>query len=41
MTEMSPLGSLCTLKPEYAELTGEARLDMQAEAGPSAVRRAR
>ena len=29
MTEMSPLGTLCTMKPEYAELTGEARLDVQ------------
>jgi fatty-acyl-CoA synthase len=33
MTEMSPLGSLCTMKPEYAELTGEARLDIQQKAG--------
>jgi fatty-acyl-CoA synthase len=33
MTEMSPLGSLCTLKPEYAELTGEARLDVQMKQG--------
>ena len=33
MTEMSPLGSLCTMKPEYAELTGEARLDVQQKAG--------
>jgi fatty-acyl-CoA synthase len=24
MTEMSPLGSLCTMKPEYAERTGES-----------------
>ena len=39
MTEMSPLGSLCTMKPEYAALTGEAQLDVQDEAGPSAVRR--
>src|SRR5215510_657099 len=29
MTEMSPLGSLCTMKPEYAELTGEAKLDIE------------
>jgi fatty-acyl-CoA synthase len=28
MTEMSPLGSLCTLKPEYASLTGDAKLDI-------------
>ena len=33
MTEMSPLGSLCTMKPEYAALTGEARLDIQQKAG--------
>jgi fatty-acyl-CoA synthase len=33
MTEMSPLGSLCTMKPEYADLTGEARLDIQAKQG--------
>src|SRR6516164_7795945 len=29
MTEMSPLGTLCTMKPEYAGLTAEARLDVQ------------
>jgi fatty-acyl-CoA synthase len=33
MTEMSPLGSLCTMKPEYANLTGEARLDIQMKQG--------
>ena len=33
MTEMSPLGSLCTMKPEYAELTGDARLDVQMKQG--------
>jgi fatty-acyl-CoA synthase len=33
MTEMSPLGSLCTLKPEYAELTGESKLDVQMKQG--------
>jgi fatty-acyl-CoA synthase len=33
MTEMSPLGSLCTLKPEYQELTGDAKLDIQAKQG--------
>ena len=33
MTEMSPLGSLCTMKPEYASLTGEARLDVQMKQG--------
>jgi fatty-acyl-CoA synthase len=29
MTEMSPLGTVCTMKPEYADLGGEARLDIQ------------
>jgi len=29
MTEMSPLGTLGSLKPEYADLTGDARLDIQ------------
>jgi fatty-acyl-CoA synthase len=33
MTEMSPLGSLCTMKPEYAQLTGDARLDVQMKQG--------
>jgi 3-(methylthio)propionyl---CoA ligase len=33
MTEMSPLGSLCTMKPEYAGLSGEARLDVQQKQG--------
>jgi fatty-acyl-CoA synthase len=33
MTEMSPLGSLCTMKPEYAGLTGEARLDVAQKQG--------
>ncbi|MDB5602123.1 MAG: long-chain fatty acid--CoA ligase [Xanthobacteraceae bacterium] len=33
MTEMSPLGSLCSLKPEYAGLEGEARLDIQQKQG--------
>jgi fatty-acyl-CoA synthase len=33
MTEMSPLGSLCTMKPEYAELTGEAKLDIEMKQG--------
>jgi fatty-acyl-CoA synthase len=33
MTEMSPLGSLCTMKPEYAALKGEARLDVQQKQG--------
>lgn len=33
MTEMSPLGTLCSLKPEYAGLEGEARLDIQEKQG--------
>jgi fatty-acyl-CoA synthase len=33
MTEMSPLGTLGSLKPEYATLTGEARLDAQMKQG--------
>jgi fatty-acyl-CoA synthase len=33
MTEMSPLGSACTLIPEYAGLTGEARVDLQQKQG--------
>ena len=33
MTEMSPLGSLCTMKPEYAELTGDTKLDIQMKQG--------
>jgi fatty-acyl-CoA synthase len=33
MTEMSPLGTLGSLKPEYAGLTGEERLDVQAKQG--------
>jgi fatty-acyl-CoA synthase len=33
MTEMSPLGTLCTLKPEYAALTGDALLDVQMKQG--------
>jgi fatty-acyl-CoA synthase len=33
MTEMSPLGTACTLKPEYASLTGEPRLDIQQKQG--------
>jgi len=35
MTEMSPLGTLGSLKPEYAELKGEARLDIQQKQGHS------
>jgi fatty-acyl-CoA synthase len=33
MTEMSPLGTLCTMKPEYAALSGDARLDLQMKQG--------
>jgi len=33
MTEMSPLGSACTLVPEYAALEGETRLDIQQKQG--------
>jgi fatty-acyl-CoA synthase len=33
MTEMSPLGTVCTIKPECAGLTGDARLDIQAKQG--------
>ena len=33
MTEMSPLGTLGSLKPDYAGLTGEARLDVQSKQG--------
>jgi len=33
MTEMSPLGTLCSIKPEYEHLTGEAKLDLQAKQG--------
>src|SRR3979411_3140423 len=28
MTEMSPIGTLAALKPPFAELTGDARLDI-------------
>jgi fatty-acyl-CoA synthase len=33
MTEMSPLGTLGSLKPEYARLSGEERLDIQMKQG--------
>ncbi|MDQ6435934.1 fatty-acid--CoA ligase [Mesorhizobium sp. LHD-90] len=33
MTEMSPLGTLCTMKPEYDGLEGEARLGIQQKQG--------
>jgi fatty-acyl-CoA synthase len=35
MTEMSPLGTVCSLKPEYADLTGDARLDIEQKQGHS------
>jgi fatty-acyl-CoA synthase len=35
MTEMSPLGTVCSLKPEYASLSGEQRLDIQQKQGQS------
>ncbi|MFY9759547.1 MAG: fatty-acid--CoA ligase [Xanthobacteraceae bacterium] len=35
MTEMSPLGTLGSLKPEYGGLTGESRLDIQQKQGHS------
>ena len=33
MTEMSPLGTLGSIKPEYAALSGDARLDVQMKQG--------
>ena len=33
MTEMSPLGTVCSMKPEYAGLTGEAWLDVKQTTG--------
>jgi len=33
MTEMSPLGTMVSLKPEYAALEGEARLDVKQKQG--------
>jgi fatty-acyl-CoA synthase len=35
MTEMSPLGTLGSFKPEYARLSGEERLDIQEKQGHS------
>jgi fatty-acyl-CoA synthase len=35
MTEMSPLGTLGSLKPEYAGLKGDSRLDVQQKQGHS------
>ena len=39
MTEMSPLGSLCTMKPEYAGSEGRGAARHPGQAGPSAIRR--
>ncbi|ACA17172.1 AMP-dependent synthetase and ligase [Methylobacterium sp. 4-46] len=33
MTEMSPIGSFCSLKPEVSQLEGEARLDLKMKQG--------
>jgi fatty-acyl-CoA synthase len=33
MTEMSPMGTVCTLVPEIADATGERRLDIQQKQG--------
>ncbi len=33
MTEMSPMGTVCTIKPEYASLTGDQQLDVRAKQG--------
>jgi fatty-acyl-CoA synthase len=33
MTEMSPLGTVCSLKPEFDSLAGDERLDIQAKQG--------
>jgi fatty-acyl-CoA synthase len=35
MTEMSPLGTLGSIKPDYANLTGDAKLDLQMKQGHS------
>ena len=39
MTEMSPLGTLGSIKPDYADLERRGAARHQDEAGPSAVRR--
>ena len=33
MTETSPLGTVCAIKPDFADLEGEAKLDLQASQG--------
>ncbi|WP_436643034.1 3-(methylthio)propionyl-CoA ligase [Microbaculum sp. FT89] len=33
MTEMSPIGSTCAMKPEYRDLEGDAKLDIQVTQG--------
>jgi fatty-acyl-CoA synthase len=35
MTEMSPLGSLCSMKPEHADKTGDALIDVKQKQGHS------
>jgi fatty-acyl-CoA synthase len=35
MTEMSPLGTVCTLKPEYVDFSGDAKLDVLQKQGHS------
>ena len=33
MTEMSPLGSVCSVKPDYGDISGEALLDLKMKQG--------
>jgi fatty-acyl-CoA synthase len=33
MTEMSPLGTICSIKPDYQALAGDERLDLQSKQG--------
>jgi fatty-acyl-CoA synthase len=33
MTEMSPLGSVCSIKPDYGDIGGEALLDLKVKQG--------
>ncbi|MAY62056.1 MAG: long-chain fatty acid--CoA ligase [Rhizobiales bacterium] len=33
MTEMSPLGTICSIKPEYADLEGEEKVALQSKQG--------
>ncbi len=39
MTEMSPLGTFCSLKPETKELDREAQFDLKMKQGHPPVRR--